>query len=86
VRQVLELVARGEAEAGIVYETDVLARHDVFIVGEPPTAAAPHIRYQLGRVVRDGSGADGAAVDRVGRYLCGPEGHAWLLAAGFSAP
>lgn len=47
VRAALQLVGRGEARAGIVYETDARAAKDVAIAGEFPPTSHPPITYPL---------------------------------------
>lgn len=78
VRQVLDLVARGEADVGFVYATDVRARGDVVVVGEPPVAAKPNIVYPLVRA----PDASAAARD-FAAYLCGTDARAIFAKSGF---
>jgi molybdate transport system substrate-binding protein len=47
VRAALQLVGRGEARAGIVYETDAKAAKDVAVAGIFPAASHPPITYPL---------------------------------------
>lgn len=47
VRAALQLVARGEARAGIVYETDARASKDVVVAGLFPESSHPPITYPL---------------------------------------
>lgn len=81
VRQVLDLVARGEADAGIVYATDVRGRRDVVSCGAPPVPVA--VRYPL-VAVADAAHADAARA--LGRWLCGDVGRAAFRGRGFDAP
>lgn len=83
VRQVLDLVARGEAEAGIVYATDARGRADVTVVGPPPASARPAVRYPLALLTRADHSEDAR---RLGVFLCGPEGRRTFDAFGFIAP
>ena len=84
-RNVLDMVARGEADAAIVYATDALASVDagsrVVIVGPPPAAAAPRVVYPLD-VVR-GASAEASAV---AASLCAPAAAAVFASHGFGAP
>jgi len=83
VRQVLDLVARGEADAAVVYATDVRGRSDITVVGPAPERARPVVRYPLAWI----AGAQGAAEARAfGEWLCGPEGRRVFEAHGFRAP
>lgn len=79
VRAVLDLVAKGEADVGFVYATDVRDRKDVIVVGEPPELARPAIVYPLVLVT---STDDTRAL---GDFLCGGEAKAVLSARGFRA-
>lgn len=47
VRAALQLVGRGEARAGIVYETDARASKDVVVAGIFPESSHPPITYPL---------------------------------------
>lgn len=82
VRQALDYVSRGEAEAGFVYRTDaLLARGKVRIVATVPGHAP--VSYPAA-VVRDSRqpAAARAFVD----YLLGPEAQAVLARHGFRGP
>jgi molybdate transport system substrate-binding protein len=78
VRAVLDLVARGEADAGIVYATDKAVRNDIDVVGEVPKAARPNVRYPL--YVAHGASP---ASRSVAQLLCGEETRRTLVAHGF---
>jgi molybdate transport system substrate-binding protein len=47
VRAALQLVSRGEARAGIVYQTDAKASKDVAVVGLFPETTHPPVTYPL---------------------------------------
>jgi molybdate transport system substrate-binding protein len=82
VRQALDYVARGEAEAGFVYGTDALVQKDkVRIVLTVPTATP--IRYPVA-VVQHGPNAAGARafID----FILSAEGQAVLATYGFAKP
>lgn len=82
VRQALDYVARGEAEAGFVYGTDARVQKDkVRIVLTVPTATP--IRYPVA-VVQQGPNAVGAKafVD----FVLSAEGQAVLATYGFAQP
>ena len=81
VRHVLDLVARGEADAGIVYATDVSVRSDVESLGAVPERASPKVAYPL-YLARDASSESRALAD----YLCGPDAARVLSAHGFLPP
>lgn len=78
VRAVLDLVARGEADAGIVYATDKAIRNDIDVVGEVPTTARPNVRYPLYLA----HGASPASRS-VAQLLCSEETKRTLVAHGF---
>jgi molybdate transport system substrate-binding protein len=79
VKGVLGKVALGEADAGIVYATDVAAAGDEVHALEIPDAVQPQVRY-YGAVVSGGdTGGAGRLLDR----LRGADGAAALRAAGF---
>lgn len=82
VRQALDYVARGEADAGFVYATDAASQKDrVKVVLTVPTETP--IRYPLG-IVAGGPNPSGAAafVD----FLSSPAGQAVLSRHGFRKP
>ena len=82
-RQVLDLVARGEAEAGVVYATDARGRSDVAVVGPPPPSARPVVRYPLALM----TGAEHSSEARaLGQWMCGSEGREVFQHFGFTAP
>ncbi len=81
VRQVLDLVAKGEADVGFVYATDVRGRTDVTVVGEPPLSARPTIAYPL--VQASNANADAQSFAKL---LCGADGQAVLARYGFLPP
>ena len=83
VRQVLDLVARGEADAAVVYATDVRGRSDVTVIGPPPANARPAVRYPLAWIA---GGPDATEARALGLWLCGPDGRRAFLAHGFTAP
>ncbi len=92
-RNVLDMVARGEADAAIVYATDAMISVDggarVVIVGPPPPSAAPRVVYPLD-VVRSGTGDAGgdtsATASSFAAALCAPDAAAVFARFGFGAP
>ena len=82
VRQVLDYVARGEAEAGFVYRTDAALMPDrVAVTAEPP--AQRRVRYPIA-VVADTRNR--ALADAFTRYVEGEEAQGILRRYGFLAP
>lgn len=79
VRAALAFVARGEARAGIVYETDARAEPGVVVAGVFPAASHPPITYPL--AVLAGSTNPGAA--RFRAFLLSPRGKAIFARFGF---
>jgi len=78
VRNVIDLVARGEADEGVVYTTDAPISKDVEWVAEVPASARPNVRYPV--YVANAARADEKAV---ADYLCAPEAKRALAAHGF---
>ena len=84
VTDVLGKVTSGEADAGVVYRTDVLAAGDA-VQGVPfPEAATAVNRDQIGTVVRDGGSFDLA--EQFVDFVLGATGRQVLADAGFGAP
>lgn len=83
VKGIVAKVVLGEADAGIVYVTDVAPAGDGVRALELPAAAQPAIEYVV--AVVSGSPRRDAANAFVARLL-GPEGRAALEAAGFGVP
>jgi len=80
VRAALALVDRGEAAAGIVYETDAAIAPRVKIVDFFPSEVTPAITYPLAVV----AGHDSPAVRRVYDFLMGDEAAAIFRKYGFT--
>lgn len=83
VTDVLGKVASGEADAGLVYVTDVRAAAGAVAGVAVPEAAAVVNRYPIARVADAGSGA---LAEEFVRLLLSAEGRATLDAAGFGRP
>ncbi len=81
VRSALLLVERGEAPAGVVYETDAMASPGVVVAGVFPEASHAPIAYPF--ALLQGAGAEAAALLA---FVAGPEGAGLFRARGFSAP
>jgi len=79
VRAALALVARGEAAAGIVYQSDLQISSRVRPAGVFPVTAHPPIAYPLAKI----AGPSSPAVERFYRFLLGPEARAIFQAHGF---
>ncbi len=82
VRTTLALVERGEAAAGIVYETDALILPELKIAGIFPPNSHPSIVYPLAMVNPERS----KAVEDFFGFLFSPEASQVFLRHGFSAP
>lgn len=82
VTAVLTKVAAGEADAGLVYATDVIGDDDVDSF-TPAGADGVVNRYPI-VALRDA--ADPAVAEAFVAFVLGPEGRAVLRAAGFGAP
>jgi molybdate transport system substrate-binding protein len=84
VRQVVDLVVRAEADAGLVYATDVaLGGRAIALAVEVPQNLHTPIVYEAGVVI------DAAAAARARAflgYLKSPAGRAILAGSGFAAP
>jgi molybdate transport system substrate-binding protein len=78
VRNVLDLVARGEADEGVVYATDARISKDVEVVAEVPASARPNVRYPV--YVANAARTEEATV---ADYLCAPEAKRVLASHGF---
>lgn len=81
VRQVLAKVELGEADAAIVYESDVVASRDVLVIEIPAELAVP-ARYYVGVTT---SAAEPQLAQRFVERLRSPAGHAVLGRHGFRA-
>jgi molybdate transport system substrate-binding protein len=78
VRNVLDLVARGEADEGIVYATDAKISKDVEVVAEVPASARPNVRYPV-YVANAARKEETAVAD----FLCAPDAKRVLASHGF---
>ncbi|MBB4638328.1 molybdate ABC transporter substrate-binding protein [Longimicrobium terrae] len=83
VRAVLAYVASGEADAGVVYRTDVAAAGNrVRIVASAPAGSHSPITYPIAVTTQ---AADAAAARAFAGFLLGPRGREILRAHGFVA-
>lgn len=82
VRTTLALVERGEAAAGIVYETDALIIPELKIAGVFPPSSHPSIVYPLAIV----AGRRSIRVEDFYKFLVGPEASQVFLRHGFRPP
>jgi len=82
VRAALVLVDRGEAAAGIVYQSDTAISRRVRVAGVFPQDSHPPITYPLALVAERPS----PAVVRFYRFLRGPEARAIFRRHGFLSP
>ncbi len=78
VRHVLDLVARGEADEGVVYATDAPISKDVEVVAEIPANARPNVRYPV-YVTNAARDEDKAVAD----WLCSTGAKRALASRGF---
>ena len=83
VTDVLGKVTSGEADAGIVYVTDVKGAGDAVEGIEIPTAVNATNRYPIG--VLAGSGSPDLA-EEFEDFVLGPQGQQVLADAGFGGP
>ena len=84
VRQVLDYVARGEVEAGIVYKTDALqAANDVRVVATAEESLHRPIEYPA---VQIKGSAHPREASRFLTYLAQPQAQATLRKYGFALP
>ena len=81
VRSALLLVERGEAPAGVVYETDAAVSPGVAVAGVFPATSHAPITYPFAAL--KGSGPEAAALLA---FMEGRDGMALFRARGFSAP
>lgn len=83
VKSTLNVLQLGEADAGFVYLTDVLASGGkVMKIAVPDDLTSP-VRYPIATVRASGHGALGQAFVA---YVLSPEGQAFLTSAGFGKP
>lgn len=81
-------VASGDADAGIVYRTDLLAASDALDGVDLPAGTGPVARYPIATVGDDPSDDDpaGGASDAFVELVTGPAGAEVLARHGFGAP
>ncbi|MBN8553044.1 MAG: molybdate ABC transporter substrate-binding protein [Caulobacterales bacterium] len=84
VRAALTLVARGEAELGIVYQTDAIAEPNVAIVAEFADDLHSPIVYPAAPVLQPAMQAESCA--RLMDYLSGSDGQQIFQRFGFAPP
>lgn len=82
VRAALALVERGEAAAGIVYETDARVVSGVRRAGVFPESSHPRIVYSLAVT----AGSERAAAESFYNFLHGPQSREVFARHGFSEP
>ena len=81
VRQVLDYVARGEVDAGVVYQTDAMTRaQEVQVVAAAPDDSHKPVVYPLALI--KGAANEAAAQEFVALVLS-PQGQAVLQKYGF---
>lgn len=80
VRQVLNFVASGEVEAGIVYRTDAAASQQVVVLAEAPAGSHPPVEYPMA-VLKDSR--HGAQAKAFADYLTSEKGRQVLAKFGF---
>lgn len=85
VTDVLGKVTSGEADAGLVYVTDVMAAGGAVLGIDVPGSADALTTYPIAALSRDGGTGEATARAFV-EFVRGPEGQAVLGAAGFGAP
>lgn len=84
VRQVVEYVARGDVDAGVVYRTDAARFRTRVVAGpEPPAGSCRPVRYQAA-VLADAPSP--AAAGELLERLLAPEGRRRFRVHGFSVP
>jgi molybdate transport system substrate-binding protein len=82
VRGVMAMVGRGEAAAGIGYETDLGVSGGVRLVGVFPPAVAPPVVFPIAVI----AGHESPEVEEAYRRILGPGGRVVLRAHGFADP
>jgi molybdate transport system substrate-binding protein len=85
VTDVLGKVTSGQADAGLVYVTDVIGAGDDVEGIEVPESSEVVNRYPITTVTGDGSDQEDLAAEFV-ELVVGPDGQAVLADAGFGAP